>query len=41
MKYGRTALHRAAYYGFEEIVKILLEHGANGDLQEEVLIFLF
>ena len=29
LKDGQTALHYAAFYGFEQIVKILVEHGAN------------
>ena len=41
LKDGATALHKAAEKGFEEIMKILLEHGANPDLQDKVLIFLF
>ena len=36
-----TALHFAAFKGFEEIVKILVEHGANVNLQTTVLIFFF
>ena len=36
-----TPLHLAADKGFEEIVKILLEHGSNIDLQNQVLIFSF
>ena len=36
---GNTPLHYAADEGFEEIMKILVEHGANIDLQNEVLIF--
>ena len=40
-KWGWTALHLAAQKGFEEIVKILLEHGSNVDLQNNVLIFIF
>ena len=41
LKYGMTALHRAAGLGFEQIVKILVEHGSNLDLQTSVLIFIF
>ena len=41
LKYGMTALHRAAGLGFEQIVKILVEHGSNVDLQTSVLIFIF
>ena len=36
-----TALHRAAWHPFEQIVKILIEHGSNVDLQTTVLIFFF
>ena len=36
-----TALHRAVSDGSEEIVKILIEHGSNVDLQDQVLIFFF
>ena len=38
---GRTPLHWAAYIGFEESVKILVEHGSNINLQDQVLIFSF
>ena len=41
LKNGMTALHIAAFKGFEQIVKILVDHGANFDLQEKVLIFFF
>ena len=42
LKYGWTALHRAALNGSEQIVKILVEHGSNVHLQTSVLIiFLF
>ena len=37
---GMTALQFAADKGFKEIVKILVEHGSNVDLQVEVLIFI-
>ena len=36
----KTALHLVAYFGFYEIVKILIEHGSNVNLQDQVLIFL-
>ena len=36
-----TALHRAAWHPFEQIVKILVEHGSNVDLQNIVFIFFF
>ena len=39
LKFGKTALHFAAEKGFEQIVKILVEHGSNLDLQTTVLIF--
>ena len=32
-------LHIAAANGCEEVVKILIEHGSNIDLQDQVLIF--
>ena len=41
LKYGKTALHRAAFKGFEQIVKILVDHGSNVDLQKKVLISFF
>ena len=41
LKDGKTALHIAAERGLEQIVKILVEHGSNVDLQEKVLIFFF
>ena len=41
LKNGMTALHSAAFNGFEQIVKILVEHGSNVNLQDEVLIFFF
>ena len=36
-----TALHKGAHKGFEQIVKILLEHGSNVNLQDQVFIFFF
>ena len=36
-----TALHSAAWNGFEEIVKILIEHGSDVNIQDKVLIFFF
>ena len=36
-----TALHIATSGGFEKIVRILLQHGANVNLQDKVLIFIF
>ena len=42
VKNGKTALHYAfAERGFEQIVKILVEHGSNVQFQDQVLIFLF
>ena len=41
LKYGKTALHYATWRGFEQIVKILVEHGSNLDLQDPVFIFFF
>ena len=41
LKYGTTALHYAAFNGFEQIVKILIEHGSNVNLQTDVFIFFF
>ena len=41
LKDGWSALHIAAWNGFEEIVKILVEHGSNVDLQTKVFIFFF
>ena len=36
-----TALHIAAWKGSEQIVKILIEHGSNVNLQNKVFIFIF
>ena len=41
LKYGWTALHSAAEKGFEQIVKILIEHGSNVNLQEASVFFFF
>ena len=41
LKYEDTALHIAAYNGFEQIVKILVEHGSNVHLQDKVFSFSF
>ena len=41
LKDGDTALHLAAWKGFEQVVKSLVEHRSNGDLQNEVYIFFF
>ena len=35
----KTALHMAVKEGSERIVTIMVEHGANVDLQDIVLIF--
>ena len=35
----KTVLHLAAEHGFEEIVKVLLEHGSDVDLQDKVFSF--
>ena len=40
-KDGITALHRATFGGFEGVVKVLLEHGSNVDLQTTVSISFF
>ena len=39
LKFGKTALHFAALNGFEQIVKILVEHGSNVHLQDQVSFF--
>ena len=36
-----TILHKAGEEGFSEIVKILLEHGSNIHLRDQVFLFLF
>ena len=41
LKGGWTALHYAADKGFEQIVKILVEHGSNVDLQDRVVLIFF
>ena len=41
LKYGKTALHYAAEKGFEQIIKILIEHRSNIHLQNKVFIFFF
>ena len=41
LKYGWTALHFAALRGFEQTVKILIEHRSNINIQNKVLIFFF
>ena len=34
-----TPLHLAVFKGYEEIVKFLIEHGSNVDLQDKVFVF--
>ena len=41
LKDGWTALHHAAWRGFEQIVKILVEHRSNINIQTKVFIFFF
>ena len=42
VKNGATALHFATSKGFEQVIKILVEHRSNIiDLQDKVFIFLF
>ena len=41
LKNGWTALHYAADRGFEQIVKILVEHRSNINIQTKVFIFFF
>ena len=41
LKDGGTPLHFAAAKGFEQIVKILVEHGSNVHLQDHSFDFLF
>ena len=38
-QFGWTALHEAAYHGFENVVKILLKHGSIIHFEDSVLIF--
>ena len=40
-KDGDTPLHMAAFHGFEEIVKIFIEHGANVNIQNKVFFLIF
>ena len=40
LKNGLTVLHLAAEKGFEQIVKILVDHGSNVDLQKKVFILI-
>ena len=41
LKNGCTVLHCAAWKGFEQIVKLLIEHGSIVNLQDAVSFFLF
>ena len=41
LKDGMTALHIAASRGFEEVVKILIEHRSNINIQSKVFFFFF
>ena len=51
LKNGITALHKAAYGGFKQqekeegdrpnIVKMLVEHGSNVDLQDPIVLIFF
>ena len=41
LKFGEAALHKVIHRGSEQIVKILVEHGSNLDLQAPVFIFFF
>ena len=40
-KNGVTSLYIAAQHGYEQIVQLLLEKGANVDLADQVLLFMF
>ena len=39
VKYGQSALHKAASNGWKQVVKTLVENGANIHLQSKVFIF--
>ena len=41
LKFGWTPLHFAAAKGFEQIVKIFIEHHANVNIQNQVFSFFF
>ena len=41
LKNGMTALHYAVKEGFEQIVKILIEHRFNINIQNKVFFFIF
>ena len=41
LKAGWTPLHKAAEKGFEEIVKLFIEHHANVNIQNKVFSFFF
>ncbi len=34
-KYGKTALHKASYWGYSKIVKMLIEKGADVNMVDE------
>jgi ankyrin repeat protein len=38
-QYGYSALHQACRKGYEEVAKLLLDHGANADLRNKVRYF--
>lgn len=40
-KYGNSPLMRAAYHGYAEVVKLLLQHGADPSLHNRVRHFYF
>ena len=41
LKNGETALYKAASNGFEQTVKILIEHGSNVNIGDKVFILFF
>ena len=36
LQYSSTALHKAASKGYQEVVEVLVNHGANIQLQDKV-----
>ena len=38
MQTGSTAIHIAAQNGFAEVVRLLLEHGTDGDIPDSVSV---